>query len=129
MVAMKTKLVTSLISLLALSGPLQADTSAPAGPALEDKRLELFILHSACNAALEANRLSQADHMQCNGVYVTLKLSFLEDVSLEQYLSARGSVRAEMNQRAFLAYRTWIETTNPYKRAQQRFASKALVEA
>ena len=106
-------------------------TGAKAEPVVSDleiKRLKLFALHQVCNDALEANRLNSSDYFRCQIVYATLKLSFLDKADLATYQTDLVALPS-WEQLAYLAYRAWLEATDPDARLLHLATLNTLVDA
>jgi len=67
----------------------------------------MFTKYLACSSKAEAQVLSQSEVIACMQAYMVVKLSFISGLELEKYHGMPPEERAEINRRAFKAYRKW----------------------
>ena len=72
-------------------------------------RAKLYRTYRQCSDEAVRRFLSQDEVLGCSAVYLQLKLSFLEDVSLEDYAELSAVERARANSEGYRAYQEWVQ--------------------
>lgn len=109
---MRIKMV--FLSIILFSGAAEADVQSLKKPdfndleALETYRQDLFSIYSQCSDAAEVRRLSRDEVDACSFVFLKLKLSFLNGVTVERYATMKPSLRATANRKGYDSYRAWL---------------------
>lgn len=78
---------------------------APVAPADRDT---LHTAYLRCSEAARVRPLSRDEVDVCSAIYLGLKLSFLEGVTLDTYHGLDATSRARANREGYTAYRDWV---------------------
>lgn len=106
------------IVVLAGSGALPALADVPASrdrpnmAAIErdaPDRMALFRDYSQCSAQAETHVLSRSEISHCSRLYLALKLTFVENMTIERYDRLDAAQRAEVNRVGYAGYRDWAQ--------------------
>ncbi|WP_347311558.1 hypothetical protein [Defluviimonas sp. SAOS-178_SWC] len=76
--------------------------------ALETYRQDLYHEYSACSDAALIRILGESEAVMCSVLFLAMKLSFLDGVTLERYVRMPAKTKAMTNEKGYAAYRTWL---------------------
>ena len=82
----------------------ESNTNQPARPDLSDLRTYL-----TCNAMAEVRPLSFEEAAACSVAFERLKLSFVSNMSLNQFNGLPVAQRADLSVQGYKALRNWLE--------------------
>ena len=71
-------------------------------------RNALFRNLRACSTAAAQSFLAPGEAAFCSNIYLKLKLSFLNGVTVARYAQMSEKTRAVANEKGYAAYRAWL---------------------
>ena len=75
--------------------------------AMADYRSDLYAAFLNCSDAAAARILSQGEVTACNRLYLALKLSYLNGVTLDRYDAMPAKTKGIAQEKGYAAFRAW----------------------
>ena len=84
------------------------ETTQPEGGQTET-RAQLYNVYRQCSDEAGRRAMQRDEVLACSTIYLRLKLSFLDDVSYEDYANLDATERASANRAGYKAYQDWVQ--------------------
>lgn len=85
------------------------DKGAEKPDATLSERLAYYQIYKQCADSALQRQLDRDEVLRCTAVYIELKLSFVDGVTLANYPYLDASTRARVNREGYLAFRDWVD--------------------
>lgn len=85
-------------------GQQRSDQTVP-----DSERFRQYQAYKECSDAALERHLAKDEVLLCTAIYLELKLSFVDGVSLADYAQLDTVSRAEVNKQGYRAYRAWVD--------------------
>ncbi|WP_112324006.1 hypothetical protein [Oceanibium sediminis] len=75
---------------------------------MQQYRERLYAAHLACCEGAKLQLMGLGEARACGDIYLRLKLSFLNGVTPERYVTMHAATRAVAHDKGYAAYRAWV---------------------